>query len=49
MSTCEYMLGNVAIARGIVEGGAQVISGHSNLAGLKYNYRENAHFIRINS
>ncbi|HJH30825.1 MAG TPA: indolepyruvate ferredoxin oxidoreductase subunit alpha [Methanosarcinaceae archaeon] len=28
MSTCEYMLGNVAIARGIVEGGAQVISGY---------------------
>ncbi len=28
MSTREYMLGNVAIARGIVEGGAQVISGY---------------------
>ncbi|MGP8330913.1 MAG: indolepyruvate ferredoxin oxidoreductase subunit alpha [Methanosarcinaceae archaeon] len=28
MSTREYMLGNVAIAQGIVEGGAQVISGY---------------------
>ncbi|WP_407355633.1 indolepyruvate ferredoxin oxidoreductase subunit alpha [Methanolobus sp. WCC5] len=28
MSTREYMLGNVAIARGIVEGGGQVISGY---------------------
>ncbi|MCL7410770.1 MAG: indolepyruvate ferredoxin oxidoreductase subunit alpha [Methanosarcinaceae archaeon] len=28
MSTREYMLGNIAIARGIVEGGAQVISGY---------------------
>ncbi len=28
MNTREYMLGNVAIARGIVEGGAQVISGY---------------------
>ena len=28
MGTREYMLGNVAIARGIVEGGAQVISGY---------------------
>ncbi|MGP8321349.1 MAG: indolepyruvate ferredoxin oxidoreductase subunit alpha, partial [Methanosarcinaceae archaeon] len=28
MSKREYMLGNVAIARGIIEGGAQVISGY---------------------
>ncbi|KGK97872.1 indolepyruvate ferredoxin oxidoreductase [Methanococcoides methylutens] len=28
MSTREYMLGNVAIARGIVEGGGKVISGY---------------------
>lgn len=28
MSTREYMLGNVAIARGIVEGGGRVISGY---------------------
>ncbi len=28
MSTSEYMLGNVAIARGIVEGGGRVISGY---------------------
>ncbi len=44
MSTREYMLGNVAIARGIVEGGGQVISGYpgtpsseiiGELAGMK--------------
>ncbi len=44
MSTREYMLGNVAIARGIVEGGGQVISGYpgtpsseiiGTLAGMK--------------
>jgi indolepyruvate ferredoxin oxidoreductase alpha subunit len=44
MSTREYMLGNVAIARGIVEGGGQVISGYpgtpsseiiGTLAGIK--------------
>lgn len=28
MSTSEYMLGNVAIVRGIIEGGAQVIAGY---------------------
>jgi len=28
MSTREFMLGNVAIARGIVEGGGQVIAGY---------------------
>ena len=28
MTTCEYMLGNVAIARGLLEGGVQVATGY---------------------